>query len=173
MISGLSRRLFLAGVVVVVVLGIVGNNAFAADKAKALELSKALGQAKLFAGLTDKERAALESAATLRHCKEGERIIEQGKPLDRMFIILEGQAEVRVNGKLVATLHAQSLVGEIEFLDMLPASADVVVLKGTHLIELNNAALTGLMKKQPRLGYVLMSEIARIEGQRLRAMDQK
>jgi signal-transduction protein with cAMP-binding, CBS, and nucleotidyltransferase domain len=172
MATGLAARLFSA-VLVVVVSGIFSANSFAADKAKASELSRALGRAKLFAGLTDKERAALESAATLRHCKEGERIIEQGKPLGKMFIVLEGRAEVRVNGKLVATLPEQSLVGEIEFLDMLPASADVVVFKETHLIELNNAALTGLMKKQPRLGYVLMNEIARIEGQRLRAMDQK
>jgi len=110
MVTGLAARLFLAVVVVVVVLGTFAANSFAADKAKALELSKALGQAKLFAGLTHKERVALESAATLRHCKEGERIIEQGKPLDRMFIVLEGQAEVRVNGKLVATFPEQSLL---------------------------------------------------------------
>jgi CRP/FNR family transcriptional regulator, cyclic AMP receptor protein len=172
MVTGVAR-LLLAVVVVAVVLGNFAGNSFAADKAKALELSKALGQAKLFAGLTDKERASLKSAATLRHCKEGERIIEQGKPSGRMFIVLEGQAEVRVNGKPVAILPEQSLVGEVEFLDALPASADVVVLKETRLIELNNAALTGLMKKRPRLGYVLMSDIARIEGQRLRAMNPK
>jgi len=173
MLIGLVERWFFAVVVVVVVFGTFAATSFAADKTETLELSKVLGQAKLFAGLTDKERDALKSAATLRHCKEGERIIEQGKPLDRMFILLEGRAEVRVKGKLVATLPEQSLVGEVEFLDLLPASADVVVFKETRLIELNNAALTGLMKKQPRLGYVLMSEIARIEGQRLRAMDEK
>jgi len=173
MVTGLVRRRFLAVVGVAVVLGNFVGNSFAVDNAKALDLSKALGQVKLFAGLTDKERDALKSAATLRHCKEGERIIEQGKPLDRMFIVLGGQAEVRVNGKPVATLPEQSLVGEVEFLDMLPASADVIILKETDLIELNNAALSALMKKQPRLGYVLMSEIARTEGQRLRAMDMK
>ncbi len=58
-------------------------------------------------------------------------------------------------------------------LDGLPASADVVVLKETRLIELNNAALIDLMGKQPRLGYVLMREIATIVGQRLRAMNPK
>ena len=173
MVTGLAGRLLWAVVIAVVALGSFGGNSLAADKAKALVLSKALGQAELFAGLTGKERAALKLAAKLWRCKEGERIIEQGKSLGRMFIILDGQAEVRVNGKLVATLPEQSLVGELEFLDMLPASADVVVLKETYLIELNNAALTDLMKKQPRLGYVLMSKIARIEGQRLRAMDMK
>ncbi|OGW37388.1 MAG: hypothetical protein A2Y97_01295 [Nitrospirae bacterium RBG_13_39_12] len=174
MATGLTARLLLT-VVVVVLIGNYAGNSFAADgaKAKALELSKALGKAKLFAGLTDKERDALKSAAMLRHCKAGERLIEQGKSLGRMFIVLEGQVSVRVNGKLVATLPEQSLVGEVEFLDMLPASADVVILKETHLIELNNAALTGLMQNQPRLGYVLMREIAKIEGQRLRVMDLK
>ena len=173
MVTGPGGRLFLAVVVVVVVFGSFAANSFAAEKAKPSELSKALAQAKLFAGLSHKQRTALKSVATLRHCKEGERIIEQGKPLDKMFVFLEGQAEVKVNGKVVATLPEQSLVGEIEFLDKLPASADVIILKETRLIELNNAALTGLMKKQPRLGYGLMSEIARMEGQRLRAMDQK
>ena len=173
MVTGLAGRLYLAVLIVVVMFGIFSGNSLAADKAKALELSKALGQVKLFTELTHEERDVLKSATTLRRCKDGERIIEQGKPLDRMFIVLEGQAEVRVSGKLMATLPEQSLVGEVEFLDMLPASADVIILKETDLIELNYAALTDLMKKHPRLGYVLMSEIARIESQRLRAMDLK
>ena len=154
--------------VVVVMSGYLACNSFAADEAKALALSKALAQVKLFAGLTDAERDALKAVATLRRGKVGERIIQQGKALDRMFIILEGQVEVRVNGKHLVTHSGQPLVGEIEFLDMLPASADVLLLKETDLIELKYAALTGLMEKQPRLGYVLMREIARIEARRLR-----
>jgi CRP/FNR family transcriptional regulator, cyclic AMP receptor protein len=171
MVDRLAARFVL--IALVVVFGSGAAVSFAADDAKKLSLSRALGQAKLFAGLTDREKTALKSAATLRLCREGERIIEQAKPLDRMFILLDGEAEVRVNGKAVATLPGQSLIGEIEFLDMLPASADVVVLEETHLIELNSASLTNLMKKRPRLGYELMSRIATIEGQRLRAMDNK
>ena len=154
--------------VVVVMFGYLACNSYAEDEAKALALSKALAQVKLFAGLTDAERDALKDAATLRRGRAGERIIQQGKAMGRMFIIMEGQAEVRVNGKHIVTLSGQTLVGEIEFLDMLPASADVILLKETDLIELNDAALTGLMETQPRLGYVLMREIARIEAQRLR-----
>jgi len=166
MFTGTAGRFVWA--VVVVMFGYLACNSFAADEAKALALSKALAQVKLFAGLTDAERDALKAAATLRRGKAGERIIQQGKALDRMFIILEGQAEVRINGKHFVTLSGQPLVGEIEFLDMLPASADVLLLKETDLIELNYAALTALMEKQPRLGYVLMGEIARIEARRLR-----
>lgn len=157
----------MAGLVlaIVVVVGFFGISS-AEDGVSAL--SEALGQAKLFSGLTEAERTALESAATLRHGRERERIIEQGKSSARMFIILKSRAEVRINGKRLVTLPVQALVGEIEFLDGPPATADVVLLGETDLIELNNAALTELMERQPRLGYVLMGEIARIEARRLR-----
>jgi len=166
MFTGMKGRFL--GAVVVVVFGIMAGNAFAADEAKDLALAKALAQVKMFAGLTNAEKDALKSAATLRHVKVRERLTEKDKVLDRMFIILEGQAEVWVNGKLVTSLFGQFLVGEAEFLNNLPVFADVFILKETDLIELNNAALTDLMEKQPRLGYVLMREIAINEAQRLR-----
>ena len=168
-----GRAVWFIWVGVVVMFGYLGCNSFAADEARDLALSMTLAKVKLFAGLTDAERDALKDAATLRRGKSGERIIRQGKAMGRMFIIMEGQAEVRVNGKHIVTLSGQTLVGEIEFLDKLPASADVFLLKDTDLIELNYIALTDLMEKQPRLGYVLMGEIARIEAQRLRATNPK
>jgi CRP/FNR family cyclic AMP-dependent transcriptional regulator len=173
MFTGVAGRFVWA--VVVVMFGISASNSFAvaADAAKALTLSKALAQVNLFAHLTDAERDALKAAATLRLGSAGERIIKQGKALDRMFIILDGQAEVWINGKQIATFSEQSLVGEIEFLDGLPACADVLLPKATYLVELNYAALKSLMNRQPRLGYVLMREIARIDGRRLRSMHQK
>ena len=171
MFTGAAGRFVWA--VVFVMFGYLACNSFAADEAKALALSKALAQVKLFAGLTDAEKDSLKVAATLRRGKTGEIIIRQGKASDRMFIILAGKAKVQVNGKYILALSSQNLVGEIEFLDMLPASADVLLLEETDLIELNYAALTGLMEKQPRLGYMLMREIAKIEARRLRDTNQK
>jgi len=171
MFTGTADRFVWA--VVLVMFGVFASNSFAADESKVLGLSKALAQVKLFAGLTDVDRDALKAAATLRRGKAGERIIQQGKALDRMFIILKGKAEIRVNGKHIVTLSGQSLVGEMEFLDMLPASADVLLLEEADLIELHYSSLTGLMEKQPRLGYVLIREIARIEAGRLRDTDLK
>lgn len=172
-IQAMRRLLFLVVLVVCVVFVNFAGNVCAVDDGKPLELSGALKQVKLFSGLTNQERNILKSVAVLRHCKEGERIIEQGKTLNNMWIVLEGKAEVRVNGKLVATLPEQSLVGEVEFLGAMPAGADVIVLKESRLIELNNSAFAELMKKKPRMGYVIMSEIARIEAQRLHAMDAR
>ena len=158
--------------IVVVIFGYLGGSSFASAETKSLALSKALSQVKLFAGLNDAERDALKASATLRQGKAGELIIRQGETLGSMFIVLGSEVEVRVDGKRILTLSGQPLVGEIEFLDELPTTADVLLLKETDLIELNNVALTGLMEKQPRLGYVLMREIAKIEAQRLRKSTQ-
>ncbi len=145
----------------------------AAGEADLSPLFKDLIQVELFGGLSDEDFEALAKTAALRHGEAGERLVEQGKIQDRMFIILSGEARVLVNGILVATLSGQSLVGEMEFLDMLPASADVVLVNETDIIELNNDSLNDLMEKQPRLGYVIMRRIAEIECQRLRASNLK
>ena len=132
--------------VVALVCGFLACSWIAPGRVDASGLSDALVRVELFKGLTDAEKEALKAAATLRHGKAGERIIHQGKTLDRMFIILEGRAEVRVHGKHIVTLSGQTLVGEIEFLDMLPASADVLLLQETDLIELKYGALVDLIE---------------------------
>ncbi len=142
-----------------------------ADAGEDSPLSQALSRVTLFAGLTDSERDGLKAASTLRHGKAGEHIITQGKHTSRMFILMEGRAEVRVDNRPIATLSGQTLVGEIEFLDGLPASADVILLEATDLIELNNEGLSDIMERQPRLGYLIMRKIARIEARRLRNMN--
>jgi uncharacterized protein (TIGR02246 family) len=147
---------------------IFAGNSFGADKVSDAVLSRALTRVNLFSGLTDSERGSLKSVATLRHGKAEQRIVEPNAALDKMFIILDGDAEVRVNGEHMATLSGQPLIGETEFLGMHPAYAEVVIRKNADIIELDNAALTALMEKKPRIGYVLMREIARIEAQRLR-----
>ena len=171
MLTGVAGRFVCA--VVVVMFGYLSGSSFASEEAKSLALSKALSQVKLFGGLTDAERDALKASARLRQGKAGELIIRQGETLGSMFIVLGSEVEVRVDGKRVVTLSGQPLVGEIEFLDELSATADVLLLKETDFIELNNVALIGLMEKQPRLGYVLMREIAKIEAQRLRKTTRK
>ena len=166
MTAGVIGRLVFS--IVALMLGCLNGSSFASDEVKSLALSKALSQAKLFAGLTDAEREALKAVSTLRRGNAGERIIRKGETLGSMFIVLGSEVEVRVDGKRIVNLSGQPLVGEIEFLENLPAAADVILLKETDFIALNPAALTSLMERQPRLGYVLMSEIARIEARRLR-----
>lgn len=157
------RVVFMAAAFVMMVCSL-SLAAEAADPA----LAKALSRVKIFADLNSAEKDALKSAATVRHRKAGEILTRQGMVLDKMFIVLDGQAEVRVSGKLITTLSGQFIVGEAEYLDSLPVFADVALLKEADVVELKYVTLTALMAKQPRIGYVIMREIAKIEGKRLR-----
>ncbi|MBN1665131.1 MAG: SgcJ/EcaC family oxidoreductase [Deltaproteobacteria bacterium] len=132
-----------------------------------LALSRALSQVKIFPGLTDADRNMLKPAASLRRMKSGEYLTKQGDVIDKMFIVLDGSADVLTDGKPVTTLSGQFLIGETEFLRNRPLFVDVIILRETDIIELNNATLAKIMDKRPRLGFILMREIAGIEAQRL------
>ncbi len=167
-------RLFALFMVVMMLLGFSScshDSATAQDNTAALD--EAIGKVTIFAGLTTAERIELRAASTLRTGKAGDVVIEQGKPLSKMLVILDGTSEVWINGSLLLTLTGQNLFGEVEFLDSLAGSADVKLATGASILELDNAALIGVMDRNPRIGYVVMREIAKIEGRRLRAMDEQ
>ncbi len=140
----------------------------AAAQDQQISLPAALEQAAIFSTLTDTEKQLLETAAILKQGKKGEQIIFQDMAMKQMVILLDGHASVRVNGKHVVELFGEILLGEIEFLDGAPASADVFLLSDTDYIALDNALLNGIMEAHPRLGYRIIREIARIEARRLR-----
>ena len=90
-----------------------------------------------------------------------------------MFIILGGTADVVIDGKTIVTLSGQTLVGEIEFLDGRPASADVVLIEDTDLVQLDNTALLTVFDEQPRIGYMVMHGLAKLDAQRLRTANKR
>ena len=141
--------------------------------ASATEQAGTLAAVNVFAQLTDAERSILKGAATLQSGKTGERIITQGMAMKRMTVIMTGEADVFINKKKIVTLKGQVLVGEIEFLDGKTATADVILKQDSDLVVLDNARLRAIMDKHPRIGYVLMHEIAKIESQRLRETSTK
>ncbi|HOE62826.1 MAG TPA: cyclic nucleotide-binding domain-containing protein [Candidatus Sumerlaeota bacterium] len=150
-----------------------GGVLIAAEKAEGLSLSAALAKSDIFKKLNDAERDLLTTASLLRQGKAGEKIIEQNESLDKMFIVMDGECEVWVSGKLITTLKGQLLFGEIEFLDNLPGSADVILLNNSDIIEIEHDKLNRVMEQNPRIGFVIMYEISKIASQRLRAMDAK
>lgn len=166
MLCGRGNRFWV--LFMVAVIGFFACSTSVAGEIDDSALSAALAQVELFDGLSDSEREALKSAATLRHMKAGDYLSRKGVVLNSMFIVLDGEADLFESGKLVTTLSGQFIIGETEFLGGFPAFVDVVLLRDTDIIELHNAPLTELMEKQPRVGFVLIRKIAEIEARRLR-----
>lgn len=154
-------------------IALTGASLIAEETKEDGALSSALAKADIFKWLNGADRDMLTTASLLRQGKIGEKIVEYNKPLNKMFIVPDGKCEVWIAGNLITTLSGQLLFGEVEFLDNLPGSADVVLLKDAEIIEIDNAKLNRLMERNPHIGYVIMHEIAKIASQRLRAMDEK
>ncbi|NCC25576.1 MAG: cyclic nucleotide-binding domain-containing protein [Deltaproteobacteria bacterium] len=137
-------------------------------KGESKDLDQVLSRVAILADLTDAERELFAPAATLRRVQAGEQITRRGENPGKMYLIMDGKTQVWVNGSLVTTITGQTIIGETEFLNRLPMFADVMVEEETDLIELDNAKLTEVMNGNPRIGYVIMRELAVIEAVRLR-----
>lgn len=138
------------------------------ETSEAALLVEALARVDLFAGLTSSEREMLIPAITLSRVEAGTQITTEGESPGKMFIVLNGKADVLRRGNLVASLSGQFIIGETEFLNQMPMFVDVVLPEETELLVLDNYALTKLLRRHPRIGYEIMQALAVIEAVRLR-----
>jgi CRP-like cAMP-binding protein len=75
---------------------------------------------------------------------EGSILIEQGRPIDSIFIILDGAFSVSTSfapGKVVARLMSGEVLGEMSFLDSRPPSASVRALEKSTVLTIPKSRL--------------------------------
>lgn len=119
-----------------------------------------LREVPIFGELPD--AAILELA---RHSKEmlfaaGECIIEQGSQGSELFVILEGQVQVRLERKkkgpaTLATLGPGEFFGEMSLLTGEERKASVIAVRASTLISVKKEALQPLLKATPKLAELL------------------
>jgi len=98
----------------------------------------------------------------------GDVLIREGEANEMMFIILSGELEVRVAGKVVATLKEGDLFGELSMIDQEPASGDVVAVNEGEFVSLNEKRFVSVSQQNP----FFMMGILRAVTAKLRAMNQ-
>ena len=132
----------------------------------------ALRRVPVFQRLDKEALRKVAQVAELVERQDGDRIIEQGKRTRKMAIALDSEVRILIHGKPIRVLPPNSLVGEIEFLEDVPASADVVLMGKSRIILLEYKRFQDVMDADPGLGYRVMFEIARMEANRLRTNTQ-
>lgn len=99
----------------------------------------------------------------------GAVIVDQGQTGREAFVIVDGSATVRRNGKKVATLEAGAVVGELSLLDHGPRTATVVCDTETQLLVISQRNFIGVLDEVPALAHKLLASLAG----RIRDFDRK
>ena len=115
----------------------------------------------LFAGFNDEQFEMVPNVALPRTFEPGEVIVSEGDLGARsLWLILEGEVEIRVGGELLRTEGPGAHVGELALLIDAPRSADVVASKQTTALQLTRDHLRGLINANPDVAMSIMAELA-------------
>lgn len=120
-----------------------------------------LGAAPVFAGLPDHVLAKVAVVVKEVTMETDAVIIEEGSQESWMFILIDGEASVRVNGVAVANVGPGSMIGELAALDPDPRSATVIATEPVLLFRIDHDALLEVMVDQPELNQAIITMLVR------------
>lgn len=93
------------------------------------------------------------------HVPKDRVLVEQGKPSDRLFLVVKGYCEVTRDAKFLAKIGPGQFVGEMGVLRHTERTATVRALQDCHLLECHDLVFSELVERFPKLKS-LLSEIA-------------
>ena len=97
----------------------------------------------------------------------GQKVFSEGEPGDMMYVVVEGQVDLLVKGKLVEPLGPGGVLGEMALIDTGTRSATAVAKTDCKLVAINEKRFQFLVQQTPNFALQLM----RIIADRLRRMD--
>jgi CRP/FNR family cyclic AMP-dependent transcriptional regulator len=124
-----------------------------------------IGSVPFFSSLNPKNRKTLLAQGKEISYKAGSTIVAEGTTGVGFFLILDGKAEVRKKGKVLATLSKGQFFGEMSLIDDLPRSADVIALQPTKCWAITSWSFASVIKIHPELALGMLKEVVK----RLRA----
>ncbi|MCX6516124.1 MAG: cyclic nucleotide-binding domain-containing protein [Actinobacteria bacterium] len=114
----------------------------------------------LFSECSAKELALVVKNSTERALKAGTIIMDQGQTGREAYVILEGSATIKRNGKKIGTAKAGTVVGELSLLDNGPRTASVIADSDVTLLVISERALKGAIDNIPAISRKLLKALA-------------
>ena len=90
----------------------------------------------------------------------GRTLCEQGSIGREAFVILEGEAEVKRNGRKVATLGPGSTFGELALLDHGPRTATVTAKDDLKVLVIGAREFSAILDEVPPIAHKLLKSLA-------------
>jgi CRP/FNR family transcriptional regulator, cyclic AMP receptor protein len=120
------------------------------------EVVAALGQVGLFQGLPRKTLQFLADMSREHTFAAGDEIVVQGERSGRFYLIMDGGAEVQVNGVTINVLGPGQHFGEYAVIDEEPRTATVRATTPVRAYSLSPTTLRSLLKEDAELTYRLL-----------------
>jgi CRP-like cAMP-binding protein len=128
-----------------------------------------LRSVRLFSAASKKELALLGKAADEITVGAGHELTKEGATGHEFFVIMDGEAEVRMKGRKVATIGKGTSFGELALLDKAPRNATVTAITPMTLLVLGQREFAAVLDEVPTLTHKLLQAMAG----RLREADAK
>ncbi len=128
-----------------------------------------LAQVALFSACSKKELQHVAKASDELTLPAGKVLCEEGAVGREAFVIVDGTAEVRRNGKKIATLGAGTCVGELALLDHGPRTATVTATSELRVLVLGAREFASLLDEVPAIAHKVLKGMA----SRIRELDAK
>lgn len=143
-----------------------------------MDLVSIMRRSELFRGLNEPQLRRLGEISTKEIFHRGDVIFEQGSVGERMYIISEGQVEVRVHvrtsgeGQTAVYLGHGQVFGEMALIDSGNRSASLVAVgDDTTVYSIPKDAFATLCMTDTAIGYIMMRNMALDLSFKLRHLD--
>jgi CRP-like cAMP-binding protein len=124
------------------------------------DLVEYLADVRLFSRCTKRELGTVARHAETAPLQDGTELITEGEPGDAFFLILDGKAEVRKGGKVVAEVGPGDYFGELALLDDEPRSATVVAQGDVTVAVLGVRMFRTILREFPDISSQLLAGLA-------------
>jgi CRP/FNR family transcriptional regulator, cyclic AMP receptor protein len=119
----------------------------------------------LFSQCTRKELAAVAAVADEIDLREGRELTRQGSPGREFFVLIEGEADVRRNGRKVRTLGDGDFFGEIALVTKRPRTATVVARTPVRVLVVTDRSFRRMIEESPSMQTKVLQALAeRLSG---------
>jgi CRP-like cAMP-binding protein len=100
--------------------------------------------------------------------RAGETIFRQGEPRTFMFVVNEGEVEIRISNRVVEVVGGGGLFGEMAMIDHSPRTGTAAARSDCKLCPIDEKGFQFLVQQTPYFAL----EVLRVLADRLRRTDQ-
>ncbi|MBA3332321.1 MAG: flavin reductase [Actinobacteria bacterium] len=118
-------------------------------------------EAPVLSALPAEVLARMLEAGEERSYADGDAIVRDGELGTELYVVLAGSVRIERNGRLVRTLSAGDLFGEIAVLDGGTRSADVVAAEPARCLAVPREVVRLAIEAEPRAAWALLGVLAR------------